>query len=411
MTSRMLRMSSMIGSTALLLAALTASAGQDAPRSSSPYKVTIRDDKPVIVDTMLVPVDPTPRIRYTPQGLGVQVNDENGGTLHLSHFPTMKIDDQMVQVGGFGGFAPNGVGGAGQFIKMNQPLGKAASGRARRGFQTIYKQGDLRVTLNCEVVPTKAPKDAKKRRSDSVLLRYLVENTGQKSHRFGLRVYMDVFVINNDGALFAAPTMPNKLLDGVELKGKTLPDYVQLLQVPNLQNPGFVAHLTLNLGNVLEKPDHVVLTRHGVGFGTWDMQPIQSMGDSALGVFWEPKEIKPGGKREFGYGYGQGIVLPVEGEGQYEMQLGGSFAPGKLFTITALVADPAPGQSLTLQLPEGIDVVEGRTTQPVPQTTDQANSAVMWKARVTRTGTFPLQIRSSNGMTQTKILTVEKAEQ
>ncbi len=109
---------------------------------------------------------------------------------------------------------------------------------------------------------------------------------------------------------------------------------MQLLQQPDLKNPGFVAHLTLNLGSSVEKPDRVVLTRHGVGFGTWEMQPVASMGDSALGVFWEPKEIKPGGKREIAYGYGQGIVPPTEGEGQYEMQLGGSFEPGKLFTIT-----------------------------------------------------------------------------
>ena len=148
-----------------------------------------------------------------------------------------------------------------------------------------------------------------------------------------------------------------------------------------------------------------------IGFGTWEMQPVQAGGDSALGVFWEPKELKPGAKREFGYGYGQGIVPPVEGDGQYEMQLGGSFEPGKLFTITALVADPAPGQALTLQLPEGIEAVEGRATQPVPPTTEeQANSAVMWKARVSEPGTFPLRITSSNGTTLTKIVTVERVQ-
>jgi hypothetical protein len=402
MTSRNFSRRWLIGLPVLLLAGLATSAGQDAPR----YKITIKDDKPVFVDTNTAPIDPTQRIRYTAQGLGVQVNEENGGTLHLSHFPTLNIDGQLVMAGG------NGFVIAGQMNANAQTkqLGKTAGGRERRGFQSIYKNGDLRVTLTCEVVPTRAHNKASKRRCDSVLLRYLVENTGQKSHKFGLRVYMDVFVINNDGAMFAAPTIPGKILDGMELKGKTLPDYVQLLQQPDLKNPGFVAHLTLNLGSVLEKPNHVVLTRHGVGFGTWEMQPMQSGGDSALGVFWEPKEIKPGAKREFGYGYGQGIVLPVEGDGQYQMQLGGSFEPGKLFTIAALVADPAPGQALTLELPEGIEAVEGRTTQPVPPVgEDQANSAVMWKARVTRTGRFPLQIRSSSGVVQTKVLTVEKA--
>src|SRR5437868_10375930 len=139
-----------------------------------------------------------------------------------------------------------------------------------------------------------------------------------------------------------------------------------MLQNPDQKNPGFVSHVTLNLGPSLEKPERVVLTRHGVGFGGWDMPAMASMGDSACGVFWQPVDIKPGGKREFAYGYGQGIVPPVEGEGQYEVRLGGSFEPGKIFNVTALVGDPSPGQTLTLELPEGMEAVEGRSLQPVP---------------------------------------------
>jgi hypothetical protein len=327
----------------------------------------------------------------------------------LSHFPTLNVDGQIYQNGGFGGFGKQQAGG--RFEKENQPLGNTAGGRARQGFKSVFvANNDLRVTFTCEVVPTIPQGKATKRRSDSVLCRYLVENKGQKSYKFGMRIYMDVYVISNDGALFAAPNQPGKILDGVELKGKTLPDYVQMLEQPNLQNPGFVAHLTLNLGKSLEMPERVVLTRHGIGFGQWDMQPQASMGDSACGIFWEPKEIKPGGKREFAYGYGQGVVLPPEGEGQYEVKLGGSFEPDKLFSVTAVVSDPAPGQALTLELPEGMEAVEGRLSQPVPPPPqDAANSVVMWKARVMRTGSFPLHIRSTNGMSQTKIVTVEKA--
>src|SRR5262249_42566941 len=154
--------------------------------------------------------------------------------------------------------------------------------------------------------------------------------------------------------------------DGTVLKGKQLPPYVQLLQRPDLKAPGYVAHLTLDLGGRLEKPDQVVLTRHGQGFGTWEMAPVMAMGDSALGVFWEPREIRPGGKRELAYGYGQGIVPSPENEGRVQLALGGSFEPGKRFTVTAYVNDPAPGQSLTLELPPGMALEEGRASQPVP---------------------------------------------
>jgi hypothetical protein len=403
MASHLGRLRWTIGLTVLLAVGLALTFGQDVQPA---YKVTIKDDKPVVIESA-VPVDPQLRIRYAPQGLGVQINEENGGTLHLSHFPTLNVDGQIQQVGGFGGF--NNMPGGGRFEKQNQALGRTPGGKLRHGFTTIYTQNDLRITMVAEAVPTKAVGKSDKRRTDAMLIRYLVENKGQKSHTFGLRVYMDVYVISNDGAQFACPTMPGKVLNGIELKGKTLPDYVQLLERPDLNNPGFVAHLTLNLGSGLEKPDRVVLTQHGNGLGGWDMAPQQAF-DTALGVFWEPKEIKPGGKREFAYGYGKGITLPPEGEGQYEVRLGGSFVPGKLFTVTAVVGDPAPGQSLTLQLPDGMELAEGRATQPVPPGTEQqANSVVMWRARVTRPGAFPLQVRSSHGLTQTKHVTVEKA--
>jgi hypothetical protein len=398
----------MIGLAVVLSAGWVATAGEDAPRPGSPYKITVKDQKSTAVVETALPIDTTVRIRHMAQGLGVNINDEMGRTLHLSHFPTLSIDGQLNQGGGFGGFGGPQAGG--RFEKMNQPLGKTAGGKARTGFTSVYLHNDLRVTATVEAVPTRPQGKAKQRRTDSMLIRYLVENKGQQPHKFGLRVYMDVYIISNDGALFAAPTMPGKILDGMELKGKTLPDYLQLLERPNLNDPGFVAHLTLNLGSGLEKPERLVLTRHGIGFGTWDMQAMPAGFDSALGIFWEPKEIKPGAKREFAYGYGQGIVPPPEGEGPYEIKLGGSLEPGKLFTVTAMVSDPSPGQALTLQLPEGVEAIEGRATQPVPQATeDQANAIVLWKARVRRPGTFPLQVRSSDGSTQTKLVTIEKA--
>jgi hypothetical protein len=80
--------------------------------------------------------------------------------------------------------------------------------------------GDVRVTATQTVVATK-PADPKagKRRRDAVLTHYLIENTGQKAHKVGLRMTMDTYIINNDGCQFAAPTMPGKVLNGVELKG------------------------------------------------------------------------------------------------------------------------------------------------------------------------------------------------
>jgi hypothetical protein len=381
----------------VVLAAACAGTGLSQEKASSPaVQVTIKDDKPVVIEQVL-PLDPVRRINYQPAGLSVSVRSETNQTLHLSHFLNLMIDGQFFQ---------QGVGVRAEY--ENRPLPKSKSGKNREGFTSAHVFGDgLRVMATITVVPTKPQGKNAKRRLDAMLIHYLVENQSKQPHTVGLRVYMDTFVVDNDGCLFAAPTMPGKVLDGTVLKDKLLPPYVQLLQRPDLKNPGFVAHLTLDLGSKLEKADRVVLTRHGSGFNTWEMPAFMAGGDSALGVFWEPKEIKPGGKREIAYGYGQGIATSPESEGQVEMLLGGSFEPGKVFSVTAYVNDPAPGQSLTLQLPDGMALAEGKEVQSVPGLGDHEHSSVVfWRVRLLRLGEFPVRVRSSTGVTSGKIISV-----
>jgi hypothetical protein len=362
--------------------------------------VKISDEKPTVIEPVL-PIDPTLRIRYQAQGnLGVQILDTMGRNLHLSHYALIQVDGQFV-------FPGNG----GQFEVNNGPLPKTPGGKARQGFMSIWKINDLRITMTAEVVPTRPAKNGTKRLLNSVLIRYQIENKGKQVHKVGLRPYVDTYIIDNDGALFAAPNFPKKILDGIELKDKQLPDYVQVLQRPDLANPGFVAHLTLNLGGGLEKPNRIVLTRHGAFRNQWDMQAVQAMGDSAMAVYWDPKDIRPGGKREMGYAYGAGVAYGPASDGNFAVNLGGSFEPGKIFTIAATVNDPTPGQTLTLELPDSMERVEGRHVQPVPLgSDDQAQTMVLWKARVLRLGEFPVRIRSSTGVTLTKMISISEAE-
>jgi hypothetical protein len=368
------------------------------PAPAPPVRVTIRDEKPVVVEA-LAPLDPVRHINYQPMGAAVAVRTEANQTLHLSHFPTFNIDGRLYQ---------QGQGGRVEFMNRPLPRGKGPGDRA--GFMSAYVFGDVRVTATFTLVPTRPAKGQTRRRLDAVLLQYVAENKGTQPHTFGMRVYMDTFVIDNDGCLFAAPTVPGKILDGTVLKDKQVPPYVQLLQRPDLKNPGFVAHLTLDVGPRTDRPDRVVLTRHGAGFGGWDMPAFQANGDSALGVFWEPRAVKPGGKRELVYGYGQGIATGAESEGRVALALGGSFEPGKRFSVSAYVTDPAPGQFLTLELPEGMALLEGKECQPVPAAPgDEASSLVLWRGRVLRTGAFAVRVHSSTGMTQTKLVTVARA--
>jgi hypothetical protein len=389
----------------LALAALAAACPAQERTPSPPVKVTITDERPVVVDAegssatagSTLPIDPVKRIMFTPGGLTANIRSENNQSLHLSHFPSFQLDGRLYQQGQ-----------GGQPIYFNKKLPPEKLAKYRDGTESAYKFGDIKVTVTVSLVPTKPAKGATKRPLDSVLIHYLAENMGGQPHRFGVRLYMDTYVIDNDGCLFAAPTMPDKVLNGVELKGKQLPPYVQLLQRPNLKNPGYVSHLSLNLGGRMEKPDRVVLTAFAEGFNTWECRPIAANGDSALAVFWESREIKPGGRREVAYAYGKGLV-PGAGDGRFDVALGGSFEPGKLFKVSALVHDPAPGQVLSLELPEGMALAGGKELQPVPPPLgEETVSLVVWQARVERPGEYAVRVRSSTGVTQGKLVNITR---
>lgn len=364
------------------------------------FKATVKDEKAVVVDMSdSGAIDPTPRIRYQSQGnFYITVNTLQMQTLHLSHFPSVLLNGRFIQQAGAGG----------RFEFLNAPLPKGPGGKQRNGQMSSWLIDDVRIVQTVELHPSKATKPGEKRQLNTVLITYTIENKGQNPVPIGFRVYMDTYVIDNDGCMFASPTThKGKILDGVILQDKTLPNYFQMLQRPDLQNPGYIAHLTMNMGGKYERPTKLVMTRHGTGFGAWDMPAFASMGDSAIGLYWATKDLKPGTKRELAYAYGENIAVTAESEGRYEVALGGSFEPGKLFTVSAVVADAATGQAMTLELPPGIERVEGKATQPVPPITGEAEySTVLWKARVLQPGEHTIRIRSSTGVTQSKVISV-----
>ncbi|MBM3994443.1 MAG: hypothetical protein FJ303_09875 [Planctomycetes bacterium] len=380
----------------LVLVGLAGGAAQSSDKPK--FRVKIADEKAIVTENDDIgAIDPTQRISFASGGtFYVNIRTLQGQTLHLSHFPQFLINNVPMQPGQ-----------GGRFEGVNAPLKKAATGKARNGYASTWIINDLRITQTVTLHPAKAKGAGQKRLMNTVLVAYTIENTAQRSQTIGARICMDTYVIDNDGCIFAAPTHPNKLLDGIVLKDKTLPAYVQMLQRPDLRNPGYISHLSLDMGSRYEKVTKCVLSSLRVGFTNWEMVPAQAMGDSAISFYWATKEMKPGSKRELAYAYGEGIAVAPESEGRFQMALGGSCEPGKTFTISAVVADPPPGQTLSLELPTGIQRLEAKTVQPVaPLAEDQESTTVLWKCRVSEPGVFPIRIRSSTGVTQTKIVTV-----
>ena len=98
---------------------------------------------------------------------------------------------------------------------------------------SVFAQGPIRITQTIEVVPSKPPvhKPGQKRKLDTVLVRYTIENKDTQPRKVGVRIFLDVYIVDNDGALFAAPNHPKQILNGVELKDKKVPDYLQLDEI------------------------------------------------------------------------------------------------------------------------------------------------------------------------------------
>jgi hypothetical protein len=390
----------------ILLLQVAFSEGQ-AP--GGPVKVTFKDGKQVTGEVAL-PIDPTPHALAQHSGgfaFGIKVKDQRITCSEQgSIWCHIRIDGQETQLG----WGAPGMGG----FQQPQPLPATPSGKKRNGFQTSWNNNDVRVTQVVELVPSR-PTDKvstqAKRLMDTYRINYIVENIAKdgRARKVEFKSCIDILVVFNDGALYRSPTThPGKVLNGMTLKGKDLPEYVQTMQNPDYNNPGFMGTLTFKHSRG-ENPDVFVMTNLGNVHQGWEPTP-QPAGDSACCILWNAKEVKPGEKRTMVYAYGGGFATDPENDGKVSLSLGGSFEPGKLFTISAMVEDPAANQALTVELPAGMELVEGRTIQPVPAPPGGgASSMVLWKARVQRTGDFELKVHSSNGVTHSKHVSIQPA--
>src|SRR5262249_15406415 len=126
-------------------------------------------------------------------------------------------------------------GVAGRVVQP-QPLPPGPFGKKRHGSIMQSMENNLKITRTIEIIPSKITGTfaaGQKRRLDTVRITYLVENKDSRDHLVELRTWMDTMVANNDGALFASPTThPGQILDGIELKDKNLPEYMQVLENP-----------------------------------------------------------------------------------------------------------------------------------------------------------------------------------
>jgi hypothetical protein len=295
------------------------------------------------------------------------------------------------------------------------------------GRKTVWLSNDrpdqqIQVTQLVEIVPGE-PVEYKsgklKRYYDTCRVRYQIENKGKEVTSVGLRVMIDTLIgvdESGDGVPFTVPGMKG-LVDkdhsaNFPSAKLPVPDFIQVLEKDNLRDPGLVAFMNLKLGGGVEPPSRVLLTHWHKGLDDWDIPErpfhktdLDKDDDSAVVLYWEEKDLRPGEKREVGFSYGLGN-LSISSGGRLGISVGGSLVKDSDLTLVTLVNNPKAGEELTLKLPAGLKLVEGDAKQAVPAGGASDQSPVTWRIRAERAGTFTIEVHSSTGVSQKKSITI-----
>jgi hypothetical protein len=289
-----------------------------------------------------------------------------------------------------------------------------------KGMQSIWAWDDKKVRVRQQVELVRGEES---NRPDTCLVRYVIDNDDSNPHTIGIRFLLDTWIGSNDGVPFTIPGESKLCADSRDFR-KPVPAFLQALEREDLAHPGVVAHLKLKVGD-REPPSRVTLgawpddglhlllnipQARGV-LTLWEV-PVRPMKtlfpyDSAVVLYWDEQPLAPGSNREVAFAYGLGSVA---GGDRLLLTIDGSFKPGGELTVTALVRDPAPSETLMLAVPDGFEV-QGSASQAVPQTgadSGSRNRPVTWKVRAGPLGSYTFQVHSSTGAAQTKTLRVKE---
>jgi predicted secreted protein len=365
-----------------------------------------------------LPIELRPYIRYDYNPADMRygmtaLRDHKGRQLNklITYSPVGGTSDTRVKIDGQEIF----YGGGGQWLKRNENLPNDPAAESFQRTASTWQTNGMHITQVLEIVPSQQPVQVKgepKRVLDTVLVRYVVENKSGGARRFGMRSHVDTLIGSNDGVPFTVPGIGliNTFAEFPSPRYGSVPSFIQALEYGSLQNPGTVAHMTLKLGGKYETPSRVMLTHWSSGTGVYNGRLLHMGNDSAVLIFWAEKLMQPNERREMGFAYGLGGVTADEGQGKLGITLAGSFEPGQMFTVSAYIANPTAGQTATLSVPGGLEV-QGKATAPVPPPQGAlTTSLVTWQVKVLSEGKHRLEVKTSNGLSQAKTITIQRPE-
>jgi hypothetical protein len=231
-------------------------------------------------------------------------------------------------------------------------------------------------------------------RADTIRIAYFLTNTTPLTKTIGLRLMIDTLIGGNDGVPFVVPGRTGVTDVAVELRDGDIPDFIQALEETDLANPGVIVNLTLR-GADATPPDRVVISGWCGADMPWEYldivggpdQPLTRCGqpdgerDSAVGLYFESQPLAPGATREIVQYYGLGAISSAGQEGaRLALSFNRSVRQGDLVWITALATGPQAGESVRLELPPQLELVEGFPGEQ-PLLAEGDFTQVSWQAR------------------------------
>ena len=249
-------------------------------------------------------------------------------------------------------------------------------------------------------------KNSSTNREDIVEVKYIVKNNDSNQHDVGLRIMLDTKLGSNDNAPFRVPGI-GSVTKELELTGNSIPQYWQAFD--DLNSPSVVAHGTLLKSQYL-RPDKVQFVKwSGINNTLWDYVPntSQDIGDSAVGVYWNPRTLAPNGSAEFVTYYGLSDLTQVS-NGTFGLNLTGDsnidltadgYNPNP-FTVTAYVrnngATSISNTKVKITLPAGLVLSSGQQQEiSLGTLTAGLEKQISWKVEVvpgTASGTLNYQV-------------------
>lgn len=193
---------------------------------------------------------------------------------------------------------------------------------------------------------------------DTVRIAYHVQNTDTRPHQVGVRIMLDTMLGENDGAPYRVGE--RAITTDTPLVGSAIPEFWQAFD--DLSNPQVMAQGTLRYPGETP-PERVYMSNWGsLADGVWsfDFQAGRDFTrkgefelDSAVALFWDPKELPAGEGREYVTYYGLGGIDIAPGQ----LSLGltstrtieGSQTETRPFTVVAYVQNTGAGDALNVE--------------------------------------------------------------